>query len=309
MQGLSCKNKEIATAMASEPSRLFCFGVGYSAGVLARRLIAAGWSVAGTCQSAERRDELIAQGIDAHLFDRGRPLADPAGALAGVTHLLSSVPPDAEGDPVLDGHGPALAALGGLRWAGYLSTTGVYGDTGGAPVAETAPLAPTSARSRRRVAAETAWRALGRDHGIAVHVFRLAGIYGPGRSVLDKVRDGSVQRIDKPGHAFGRIHVDDIAAVLSASMAKPDPGAVYNVCDDEPAPPAEVAAFACDLLGVVPPPVVPFTAAAPTMSPMALSFWHDNRRIDNGRIRRDLGVRLIYPTYREGLRAVLAAGG
>jgi nucleoside-diphosphate-sugar epimerase len=295
--------------MASEPPRLFCFGIGYSAGVLARRLVAAGWSVAGTSQGAERRDALIAQGIEAHLFDRGRPLADAADALAGATHLLSSVPPDADGDPVLDSCGPAIAALGGLRWVGYLSTTGVYGDTGGATVDESAPLAPTSQRGRRRVAAEAAWQALWRDRGLPVHVFRLAGIYGPGRSALDKVRDGSVQRIDKPGHAFGRIHVDDIAAVLTASMAKPDPGAVYNVCDDEPAPPAEVAAFACGLLGVAPPPVVPFAEAAETMSPMALSFWRDNRRVDNGRIKRDLGVRLAYPTYREGLGAILAAGG
>ena len=243
------KDIEIGTAKTPGNRRLFCFGIGYSAGVLARRLMAAGWSVAGTCQGGERRDELIAQGIDAYLFDRDRPLADPAGALAGTTHLLCSVPPDAAGDPVLDLSGPTLATLGELQWAGYLSTTGVYGDTGGLPVDETAPLVPTSERSRRRVAAETAWRSLGRDHGLPVHVFRLAGIYGPGRSVLDKVRDGSVQRIDKPGHAFGRIHVDDIAAVLMASMTKPDPGAVYNVCDDEPAPPAEVAGFACDLLG------------------------------------------------------------
>lgn len=303
------KDRTIGHPTAPHRPRLFCFGLGYSAGVLARRLAAAGWSVAGTCQSPARRDELIADGIEAHLFDRGRPLADVGGAFNGVTHLLNSVPPDADGDPVLAAHGPALAAIDGLRWAGYLSTTGVYGDTGGAMVDETAPLVPTSVRARRRVDAEAAWLALWRDRGLPVHVFRLAGIYGPGRSVLDKVRDGSAQRIDRPGHAFGRIHVDDIATVLIASIARPDSGAIYNVCDDEPAPPAEVTAFACDLLGIAPPPLVPFAEATAAMSPMALSFWRDNRRVDNTRIKADLGVRLAYPTYREGLRAVLAAEG
>jgi nucleoside-diphosphate-sugar epimerase len=303
------KDQKNGDTMAVGHRRLFCFGIGYSAGVLARRLVADGWSVAGTCQSAERAAALRNQGIEAHLFDGAWPLADPAGALAGATHLLSSVPPDADGDPVLDSLAPALTALDGLHWVGYLSTTGVYGDTGGAPVDETTVPAPTSTRSRRRVAAEAAWLALHRDRGIPVHVFRLAGIYGPGRSPLDKARDGSLRRIDKPGHAFGRIHVDDIATVLMASMAKPDPGTVYNVCDDAPAPPAEVAAFACALLGVEPPPLVPFAEAAEAMSPMALSFWRDNRRVANAKIKHDLGVRLAYPTYREGLKAILAAGG
>lgn len=289
--------------------RLFCFGLGYSATVLARRLMAEGWTVAGTCQTAEKAAELRALGIDAHLFDRDRPLDDFCAAMDGTTHLLSSVPPDAEGDPVLDVHGAQIARLVGISWAGYLSTTGVYGDTGGTWVDESADLVPTSKRSRRRVAAETRWLDLHRASGLPVHLFRLAGIYGPGRNPLDRVRAGSAQRIVKPGHAFGRIHVDDIAAVLMASISLPDPGAAYNVCDDEPAKPAEVIAHACDLLGIAPPPEVPFEEAAKTMSPMALSFWRDNRRIDNTRIKSDLGVRLAYPTYREGLRALLDAGG
>jgi len=297
-----------AAALIARKPRLFCFGLGYSATVLARRLLADGWSVAGTCQGEAKRRELAALGIEARLFDRDRPLAGAAGALAGATHLLGSVPPDAAGEPVLDTLGEAIAGLEGLRWAGYLSTTGVYGDTGGAPVDEAAPLAPTSARGRRRVETEAAWLALWRDRGVPVHVFRLAGIYGPGRSPLDKVRDGTARRVVKPGHAFGRIHVEDIATVLMASMVRPHPGAVYNVCDDEPAPPAEVVEYACKLLGVEPPPPVTFEEAAEEMSPMALSFWRDNRRVDNGRVKRELGVRLAYPTYREGLAAVLAAG-
>jgi len=295
--------------MSGSRPRLFVFGLGYAALALARRLMADGWSVAGTCRDEARRAELAVLGIAVHLFDRGRPLADAAGLIADATHLLSSVPPDAAGDAVLDLHGGTLAAARHLAWAGYLSTTGVYGDTGGAAVDETAPLAPTSGRGRRRVAAEAGWLALAAAGGPPIHVFRLAGIYGPGRSPLDRARDGTLKRVVKPGHLFGRIHVEDIAAVLVASMARPDPGAVYNVCDDEPAPPAEVAEFACELLGLPPPPAVPFAEAARAMSPMALSFWRDNRRVANGRIKRELGVRLAHPSFREGLRAILAAGG
>ena len=287
--------------------RLFCFGLGYTARVLAAALMGEGWTVAGTCRDEATRADLAADGIDAFLFDRDRPLDDAGAALGGATHLLSSVPPDAEGDPVLARHAGAITAVDGLAWAGYLSSTGVYGDTGGAPVDETAAVNPTSERGRRRAAAEEGWLDLWRAEGVPVHVFRLSGIYGPGRSVLDAVRAGQARRIDKPGHLFARIHVDDIAGVLRASMARPDPGAVYNVCDDEPAPAADVVAFACELLGVDAPPLVPFHQAAGEMSPMALSFWRDNRRVDNSRIKGELGVRLKFPDYRAGLRAVLAA--
>ena len=266
-----------------------------------------GWTVAGTCRDEATRADLAADGIDAFLFDRDRPLDDAGTALGGATHLLSSVPPDAEGDPVLARHAGAIAAMEGLAWAGYLSSTGVYGDTGGAPVDETAAVNPTSERGRRRAEAEEGWLDLRRAAGVPVHVFRLSGIYGPGRSALDAVRAGQARRIDKPGHLFARIHVDDIAAVLRASMARPGPGAVYNVCDDEPAPAADVVAFACELLGVDAPPLVPFHQAAGEMSPMALSFWRDNRRVDNSRIKGELGVRMKFPDYRAGLRAVLAA--
>jgi hypothetical protein len=282
-------------------NRLFCFGLGYSARVLGRRLLARGWSVAGTCQREETLGALAAEGFGTHLFAPGRAL-DPA-ALDGTTHLLTSIPPDAEGDPVVAAHGSDFSRLP-LVWVGYLSTTGVYGDTGGAPVDESAPLRPSGERGRRRVAAEGAWRSL----RLPLHIFRLAGIYGPGRSALDTVREGKARRIDRPGHVFSRIHVEDIATVLEASIAHPNPGAAYNVCDDEPAAPAAVIEEACRLLGVEPPPLVAFADAVPGMSPMALSFWDDNRRVSNQRIKRELGVTLRYPTYREGLRALFDGG-
>jgi nucleoside-diphosphate-sugar epimerase len=286
---------------------LFCFGLGYSALALADALMAKGWRVAGTCRDEEKRHALAARGIEAHLFDRGRPLEDPAAALAGTTHLLSSVPPDAAGDAVIDHHVVDIAALAGsLQWLGYLSTTGVYGDRQGGWVDETSALLPSGERGRRRVAAEQAWLALMAAHGLPVHLFRLAGIYGPGRSALDAVRAGQAKRVVKPGQVFSRIHVADIVAVLEASMARPHPGAIYNVCDDDPAPPAEVVVHACRLLGVEPPPEVPFERAE--LSAMARSFYDDNKRVRNDRIKRELGVRLAYPSYRDGLKALLASG-
>ena len=296
--------------MSTPPAdpRLFCFGLGYSALALARHLRRRGWQIAGTCQTPERQADLAGEGIAAALFDRDRPLADPEAALAGTTHLLSSVPPDATGDPVIDRHGDAIAALDGkLAWAGYLSTTGVYGDRAGGWVDEQAELRPSGERGRRRVAAETAWLALWRRHGVPVHLFRLAGIYGPGRSALDTVRRGEAKRVEKSGQVFSRIHVEDIAAILEASMARPNPGAAYNACDDDPAPPQEVVTFACALLGIAPPPLVPLAEAQ--LSAMARSFYEDNKRVDNARIKRELGVALRYPDYRAGLRALLAGGG
>ncbi len=287
------------------PGKLFVFGLGYSAMALATRLKARGWSVAGTCREEERRAELAARGIVPFLFDRGRPLVDAKSALAGTTHLLSSVPPDAQGDTVIDTHAPDIAALPGLRWAGYLSTTGVYGDRGGDWVDENAGLHPTGPRGRARVDAERAWLDLLRV-GVPVHVFRLAGIYGPGRSALDAVRSGTAKRIVRPGQVFSRIHVDDIAGVLEASMSRPNPGAVYNVCDDDPAPPQDVVAYACALLGREPPPEIPFAEAAPGMSEMARSFYTDSKRVSNTRIKLELGVKLTYPDYRSGLKALLS---
>jgi len=284
-------------------NRLFCFGLGYSAGFLARTLAAEGWRVAGTSRDEAACAKLRAAGFAAYRFAPEAPLAAPRQVLGEATHLLATVPPGESGDPVLAAHGVDLATLTGLHWVGYLSTTGVYGDRGGDWVDESDELRPTGPRGRQRVAAETAWLDLHRRHGLPVHVFRLAGIYGPGRNAIETVRRGRAQRIDKPGQVFSRIHVEDIAAVLVASIARPNPGAVYNVCDDDPAPPETVIAYASELLGVPPPPLIPFEEAP--LSPMARSFYDDNKRVANLRIKEELGVRLAYPSYRQGLRALL----
>ena len=281
-------------------ARLFVFGLGYSAGLLARELLAAGWRVAGTTRDAAKADRLRRDGIETFLFGRTQPL-DPA-ALAGTTHLLSSIAPDAAGDPVLDLHGADLRALG-LRWSGYLSTTGVYGDAGGAWVDEDSPLNPTHERSTRRAAVEQEW--LG--SGLPAEIYRLAGIYGPGRNQLEDVLAGTARHVVKPGQVFSRIHGEDIAGGVAAAIARPASGRVLNFADDEPASNADVLLEACRLLGVEPPPPVPFEQAKVRMSEMALSFWADNRRVSNRRLRQELGYALRYPTYREGLRACRAA--
>lgn len=287
--------------------RLFIFGLGYSARVLADRLRAEGWQIAGTTRDDDKAYKLHAAGIDAHLFDRGRPLIDPQKALAGTTHLLSSVPPDDWGDAVLDHHQEDLARLSDLTWAGYLSTTGVYGDHDGAFVDEDSALKPQALRSRRRAAAERAWWDFHRLSAKSTQVFRLAGIYGPGRNALVERLSGRARMIEKPGHFFSRIHVDDIAQVLRASIQRPQAHRIYNVADDLPAPQAEVMAYACELLHLPPPPKISFDEAKATMSEIALSFWADNKRVKNQRIKEELGVRLAYPTYREGLQAQLSS--
>ena len=283
-------------------SRLFCFGLGYTALALAGILRARGFSVAGTVRNAEKADILRGLGLEVHLMDRDRPLADFGAALAGASHILSSVPPDAAGDPVLDFHGADLARLTGIAWAGYLSTTGVYGDRGGDWVDEDSPLTPVSERGARRVAAEAGWAAT----GLPLHLFRLPGIYGPGRNAIAQLRAGTARAIVKEGQVFSRIHVDDIAAALAASIAAPHPGRAYNVCDDEPAPPWAVVEYAADIAGLPRPPRVAFETAE--LSPMARSFWGESKRVSNRRLRGELGVTLTYPTYREGLAALLAAG-
>lgn len=295
----------MTTPETAPPPRLFCFGLGFSALTLARRRRDAGWRVAGTTRDPAKAARLAAEGIECFLFDSDRPLADPEGALAGTTHLVASAPPGPAGDPVLAAHGAAIAALPSLGWLAYLSTTGVYGDRDGGWVEESSELSPSGERGRRRVEAEAAWTALHQRHGLPVHLFRLAGIYGPGRSQLESVSAGKARRIVKPGQVFSRIHVEDIATVLEASMARPNPGAAYNVCDDEAADPAEVVAFAAELLGLPPPPKVDFESAE--MTPMGRSFYEDNKRVSNRRIKEELGVRLRYPDYRSGLRALLQA--
>jgi len=290
----------------AQPGHLFCFGLGYSASRLAACLAARGWAVSGTSRSDEQA--AVGRALDYAMYVFDGTAGGEAVWFDGVTHIVVSVPPGRDpgsaGDPVLAHFAEALADMPTLSWLGYLSTTGVYGNTDGAWVDEAAPLNPNVARSVCRAAAEAAWQDLAAAHGLPLHIFRLAGIYGPRRNTLAQAAMGQARRIIKPGHQFSRIHVDDIATVLEASMVAPNSGAIYNVCDDEPAAPAEVTTFACSLLGVDLPDEVPFEEAAETMSPMGRTFWEDNRRVCNDRIKDELGVRLAYPTYREGLRAI-----
>ena len=290
-------------AMNAERPALFCFGLGFTATALARVLSTQGWSISGTSRDSDRCARLAACGYAMVPFDRAHPVVDLAARLRTVTHLLISIPPDGAGDPAIDCHRDTILAAGSIRWVGYLSTTGVYGDTAGAWVDETAVLRPTSERSIHRVAAEVAWLDLWRRYDLPIHVFRLAGIYGSGRSAIDQARVGAARRIDKPGHVFSRIHVDDAARTVAASIERLSPGAIYNVCDDEPAPQEAVVAYACRLLGLPPPPLVSLAEAA--LSSLARSFYVDNRRVRNDRIKRELGVVLGYPTYREGLAAIV----
>lgn len=282
----------------SAPGTLFCFGLGYTGAALAGALVDDGWRVRGTVREASDCEALAADGIDARPFD------DIGKSLADVTHLLSCVPPMAgEGDPVLARYESDIVALAPeLAWAGYLSTTGVYGNRAGDLVDETSPSRPTSERAARRVTAETAWREMHVTAALPVHVFRLAGIYGPDRNALETVKTGRARRIVKPNQVFSRIHLDDLVTILRASMTSPRPGAIYNVCDDEPAPPQDVIAYACKLLGVAPPPEEDFDTAE--MTEMARSFYADNKRVTNRLIGEELGVRLAYPNYRVGLDAL-----
>ncbi len=275
-------------------STLLSLGHGYSAQFLAERLIPDGWRVIGTTRSADKARAFRAAGVEPLIWP-----GDPGPALKAATHILISAAPDAAGDPFLQAVPEIAQAKAG--WVGYLSTTGVYGDHQGGWVDETTPLTPQSDRGRWRVLAEDQWYAT----GLPVHVFRLAGIYGPGRGPFEKVRDGTARRIIKPGQVFSRIHVADIAQVLMASMARPDPGAAYNVCDDDPAPPQDVLSYAASLLGLPDPPAVRFEDA--NLGPMATSFYSESKRVRNDRIKTQLGARLQYPTYRAGLAALLAA--
>ena len=277
-------------------STLLSLGHGYSARALARRLVPQGWRVIGTTRNPAKAEAFRDEGVEPLMWP-----GDLEWVLEEATHILCSAAPDAKGDPFLQ----ALPAIAEAKagWVGYLSTTGVYGDHDGGWVDENTPLTPQSDRGRQRVLAEGQWRAT----GLPVHIFRLAGIYGPGRGPFAKLRDGTARRIIKPGQLFSRIHVEDIGQVLDASIRQPRPGAVYNVCDDEPAANSEVVAHAARLLGIEPPPEVPLDLAA--LAPSARRFYAESKRVSNARAKAELGWRLAYPTYREGLAAVLKAGG
>lgn len=278
-------------------THLLSFGHGYSARALTRLLLPQGWTVTGTTRSTDKAETLRTAGTQPVVWPGG----DVTPALDKATHILISASPDEDGDPVLRELRDQIAQRRAqFDWVGYLSTTGVYGDHAGGWVDENTPLTPSTKRGQMRVAAESAWQAL----DLPLHIFRLAGIYGPGRGPFAKVRNGTARRIIKEGQVFSRIHVDDIAQVLAASIARPNPGAVYNLCDDDPAPPEDVIAYAAELLGLPIPEAEPFDQAE--MTPMARSFYAESKKVRNDRIKEEMGVNLLYPDYRSGLQSLLA---
>ena len=277
--------------------QLLVLGLGYTGRAVCEAALAAGWRVTATSRSPG--GVRAPDGVGLIAFD------DAATCIATATHVLQTAPPGERGDPALIRFGPGLASAPHLRWAGLLSTTGVYGDRGGAWVDEDTQAAPTGPRGQRRLGAERQWAsAFAR---LAVDIFRLAGIYGPGRSAFEDLRAGSARRVDRPGHLFGRIHRDDIAAAVLAAMRQDRPAGerVLNLADDEPASSADVVAEAARLLGMPPPPLITFEQAMPTMSDMGRSFWAENRRVASRKTQEWLGLRWRYPTYREGLRGIL----
>ncbi len=287
--------------------RLFCFGYGYTADYLGHELQTNhnGWTIGGTTRDKERRNELLARRIRARIFDYEHPIEDPQTLFNRFSHLIISTPPNDQGDPVFNIHAEDLINLKNLKWVGYLSSTNVYGNRDGAQVDEKSEVRPTSQRGSRRALAERQWLSLYEQHGVPVHIFRLSGIYGPGRSALDSIRVGAARRIEKPGHKFNRIHVDDIIQTLYQSFKNPKPGSIYNVTDDLPAPSHETIAQACEMLNMPIPPITPIDEA--DMAPIALSFYNDNKYVLNNKIKDELGVNLKYSNYREGLKGCLNA--
>jgi hypothetical protein len=286
-------------------NRLFCFGLGYSARVLSLRLAAEGWAISGTATTADKAETLKRDGYEAFVFDgRGH---DPAvaAALRKSTHILISIPPDADGDPALRVYGPDIALSPSISWIGYFSSVSVYGDSKGEWVDEKTVPEPVTERGMRRLVAENAWIELGRANGKAIVILRLPGIYGPGRSAIDQLRAGKARRIFKPGQVTNRVHVDDIATATEASLGLPTGIHVFNVTDDLPAPPQDVIAYGAELLGVACPPATDPTDAS--LSPMARSFYSESKKVSNVRMKDELGVKLAYPTYVEGLKAIASA--
>ncbi|WP_321397279.1 SDR family oxidoreductase [Emcibacter sp.] len=285
--------------------KLFCFGLGYTARALASRLVGEkNWSVAGTCRSPDKQKDLQKSGIDSYLSDGATPLDNAGQPLSKATHVLISIPPDeTNGDPVMACHARDIAALKNLKWIGYLSTTGVYGDHAGNWIDDDTPETPTSRRGELRLAAEKAWLTLTEQHGLPVHLFRLGSIYGPGRGQHEGIKSGRTQKIVKPNQYFSRIHVEDIVQVLLASMDRPNPGRSYNVVDDLPAPPEEVIDYVCDLMSLPRLPEVDFDTAE--LSPLMRSFYNESKKVRNERIKQELGVKLKYPTYREGFASLV----
>ena len=285
------------TSPANSKGHLLLFGLGYTGAAIAALAAEGGWRVTATSRAPERLRP--PSGVALIRF------ADAGAALPRTTHVLETAPPGENGDPALACHGDALRETPSLRWAGMLSTTGIYGDRGGGWVDEDTAPSPTSSRGVRRLEAERQWQAA--FERCAVDMFRVAGIYGPGRSPFADLLAGRGRRVDKPGHCFGRIHRDDIARAVVAAMAQaraPGPR-VLNLTDDEPAESARTTAEAARLLGVEPPPLVPFEEALREMSPMGRSFWAEHRKVASRKTQAVLGLEWRYKTYREGLSAIL----
>jgi nucleoside-diphosphate-sugar epimerase len=288
-------------------SALICFGLGYSAEHFIGRYGDGFDRIIGTVRGAERAailNQFLPGRLRALIFDGTKATPELMRAVGEADVALVSIPPNESGDPVLASFGETLLQAPRLQSIVYLSTVGVYGDHGGAWVDEATASRPGSARSRERLAAEQAWQTLGVRTGVSVAILRLAGIYGPGQNALVQITRGNTRRVVKPGQVFNRIHVADIAQAIHAAFAQKASG-IFNVADDEPSQLGEPLALAAVLLGRDPPPEISFAEAAPSMSPMALSFWQDCRRVRNDKLKRELGVTLLYPTYREGLRALL----
>jgi nucleoside-diphosphate-sugar epimerase len=283
-------------------SKLFCFGLGYSAAALARRVRPSGWTVSGTSTDAEKANALTRQGYGAFIFNGRAHNANVAEDLRSATHVLLSIPPDANGDPAFTHYRDDIASSPSISWIGYFSSVSVYGDADGGWVDETTTPHPRTERGARRLKAENDWLGLGRQTGKAVVVFRLPGIYGPGRSAIDQLRAGTARRVFKPGQVTNRIHVDDIAAVVEAALHVGTGDRVFNVTDDLPAPPQDVIAYGAELLGVPCPPATDPADAG--LSPMARSFYAESKKVSNARMKSELGVSLAYPTYVEGLKAI-----
>ena len=289
----------------SSTKKLFCFGLGFTGSALVREFRLRGGGASGTCRENIHKDVWAEEGVQSYCFDGKETSEAVENAVREASHVLVTIPPQNEsGDVVFNHFKEILKDSSQLQWLGYLSTTGVYGNRDGNWVDETSALKPGFDHQRRRVEAEELWRDLYREHQVSVHIFRLAGIYGPGRNLLLRIREGSTRRINQPGLVFNRIHVEDVVQVLSASIDRPHPGAIYNVSDDVPSSPSEAVAFACELLHVEVPPLIALEDAE--LSKMARGFYLTNKKVRNHKIKKELGVQLKYPDYKEGLRALLA---
>lgn len=286
----------------SPPEKLFCFGLGYTGSALARHLSDFGWLVDGSIRSPKNNSPWTRSEIAVHIFNGEEPCQEALESIRSADYVLSCIRPTEKGDPILIHHAQDLIENRNLKWAGYLSTTGVYGDHAGGEVDESSPMNLSNERNRRRAAAEREWLKLWERHSLPVHIFRLVGIYGPGRGTLEKLKQGKAQRIDCPGAAFSHIHIDDAVQVLARSMQSPNPGGIYNVCDDAPVSQRESMEYACDILNNPYPPLVGLDES--NLSELGRSFYSDRKQVQNRRIKEELGVKLKFPNYREGLAAL-----